>query len=103
MQFGDGAIRTVDLDAMRLWVEDPDALDASAQPLRNFCFKFRCGVMGGHGFDDQIRGERTVPLRWAVLGQTAAADEGPVRKSDSPRGLDEDLIPTIRLKDQAQA
>lgn len=38
LQFGDGAIRAVYLDAMRVRVDDPDELDASSQPLHNFCF-----------------------------------------------------------------
>ena len=102
LQFSDGAISTVDLYAMRVRVEDPDKLDTSAQPLRNFCFEFICGVMGRHGFNHQIWGETTVSLRWAILGQTSAADEGRISKSDPPRVLDEDLIPTICLKDQSQ-
>ena len=101
LQFGDGAISTMYLYAMCVWVEDPDKLDTSAQPLRNFRFKFRRGVMGRHGFDHQIGGETTVPLRWAVLGQASAADEGRISKSDSPRVFGKDLIPAIRLKDQS--
>ena len=102
LQFGDGAIRAVDLYAMRVRVEDPDELDTSTQPLRNFCFEFIRGVMGRHGFNHQIWGDTTVSLRWAVLRQASTADEGRISKSDSPRVLGEDLIPTIRLKDQSQ-
>jgi hypothetical protein len=102
LQFGDSPISTVHLYAMRVRVEDPDELDISTQPLRNFCFEFRRGVMRGHGFDNQIGGETTVPLRWAIFGKASAADEGRISKADSPRVLGEDLIPTIRLKDQSQ-
>ena len=69
---------------MRVRVEDPDKLHTSTEPLRNFCFEFRRGIMGRHGFNHQIWGETTVPLRWAVLGQTSAADEGRISKSDLP-------------------
>lgn len=101
LQFGDGAIRAVYLDVMRVRIDDPDELDASSQPLRNFCFELICGIMGRHGFDDKVWGKTTVPLRWAVLGQSSAADEGRISKADPPWIFGEDLITTIRLKDQS--
>jgi hypothetical protein len=46
LQFGDSAISTVYLHALRLRVDHPDEPDSSAEPLRNFVFNFVRSIIG---------------------------------------------------------
>jgi len=73
LQFGDDTISAVPLHALRLRVEHPHESYTSAEPLHNLVFEFRRGIIGRHGFDNELRCETTVPLRWTVLGKSSAA------------------------------